>query len=344
MEEIKCVAMRSTVETQAVSAVLPKDIASTKNKPPLLLQHGGRSIEVHNLDDVSVALQFSGRRFFDFLLTLATKFNGNNEKWENDRVLFSLDFYLEAMGFDSDYRNKRVYISTLFSDAHTLQSLVLRYGPQGSMWFGLLRYLGMVTREDIIVGNTRAIDDDVLVATGSEEDILSGKACFCAWFQPELLTHLSSSTLITPFVWRLLARSHRGINPYSMAKRMIWHYSSNRGASNQNRLRVSTLMMCCPSAYGGTPQDKRRGFEGSLSALLAPGEEEIKESSLGVWYYIYEGKPLSKKQLATKYVPYAKWLDLSVEFHINGLTDHMTLHKDCLIDPDMNKVKGFEDA
>ena len=280
-----------TMATHAVSS-----LSRALSKDPLMLVYGGKKVEVYSVSDAVTHLGYSAKRLFDYMLLLLTKYNRNSGDWTNASVCFTLQDYMEIMGYENTRLMRYKCFEQVKADIFKLGSLQLM--QESAWWFGLVSDAGMV--------NTAG-------EQATKKDVINGKAYIEVTFPQSLLKHLRECRFIVPFLVSLLRRIPHNENAYALAKRMILHCSqaNNHDKANKYRLSVQNLLDACPAIKALDTGNVRRTFEKSMNCLSMPpdGGEPIIE-----WCYVHAGRLCTPTEIQTKRLSHEDWLALVVEF------------------------------
>ena len=302
----ECFPIASSVSAHSLS-VVKSDEEIAKEKPPIKLRYGGKEIEIKNVDDVTTFVGLSTKKLFDYMLLLLTKYNNNSGDWLNNVVTFTLQDYFRIMGLKNTRQNRHKYFDIIREDLMRLGTLVITEGYRES--YGL-------------------VDAQAIIKSGGEEatktEVLKGVGCFKVDLKYELLKHLSKGKYIISFFSDLLKLVGQSENAYALAKRMLLHYGQNRTSSNRNKLKVRTLLHCCPETGDPDRRDHVRArFEKSLDVLASYSVDSdgVRVSPLIKWGYIYHGEYFTAQELHEKRVAYDDWEELNIHFELLGYTD-----------------------
>jgi len=297
--ERTCFPMASTPATQAVAAF---GSLNGKNEDPVTISYGGQQIEVTTVSDVTMFLGITAKRTWDYLILLATKYNNNAGDWTNDTVRFKLEDYMSYIGVENNRKTRSKYYEILRDDIKKLGMLHIRVGESMEI-FGLLADLTL-----------RKTDGK----RATKADIVNGRGYFDVSLPSKLMAHFRECRYIMPFFTDLVQLVGQSENAYAIGKRLLWHFSmaSNAGKENRCRLKVSTLLNCCPELRSERTDNIRARFEKNMALLseVRPG----KVSPLIDWNYCYQGELLTAKELKAKRVSYDDWCDLTIHFTILG--------------------------
>ena len=316
--------LASTAATHAISA-----IGTELSGLPLLLDYAGKKVEVCTIADGITHLSLTTKKLFDYILLLLTRFNRNKGDWNNGAVRFTLRGYMIVMGYGDNRQSRARRFNTICEDLDKLASVMLKQGTADCFRLvGQYRFVGpkgtKYAKKDIGPKGARY----------TKKDVISGKSCFEVSVHQDLLVHLrSEGRRIVPFPTALFRHVKQNENAYALAKRMILHYFSNsrRNSKNKQKLKVATLLKCCPDKANQHTGNTRQTFEKALDSLAAQSGED---GPLIRWSYIVDGKSRTSAEVSAIRLSHEDWLELVVEFAPMGLYSNMHYSKMYFADRD----------
>ncbi len=281
----------STMATHAVSA-----LGAPLSKNPQVLRYGGKKVEVRTVSDTITRLELSTKKLFDFLMLLLTRFNKNNGDWSRNAVYFQLHEFMEVMGYRDTRQMRNKCFNKLAEDLDKLRNVYLR--EDDSAWFGLVECYRFIDKRNI---------------ERTKKDIVADNAWFEVVFHPGFMDHLRRDKFIAPFLIDLFQRVRKNDNAYALAKRMVLHYSisNKRNTRNRQRLKVKTLLECCPNATSQRAGGVRQSFEKAMDSLQTPPDGD---DGMIDWRYLVNGKQRTPEEFSNMRLPQKAWLNLVVEF------------------------------
>jgi len=273
-------------------------------RPEILFE--GKSITISCRNSETLRLSLSAKKLFTYLMLLLTKYNGNETDWTNRELRFTLSDYMKAIGIEDNRQNRNQYYDELLTDVRSLYAVYMQSDR--------LDINGLLTGHAItgIEGEKSA-----------KVAVVNGKGYFCTFVNPVLLKLLSNRGRIQSICIELLSAVGKNANSFGMIHKMLSHYAQNRGKPNQNRLRVSTLLACCPEINTARYDKRRERFETALNALVNSNtaSDGTCPASIIRWSYEYKEKLISCADMGRYRLKDRVWRDLIVQFELHGWTD-----------------------
>jgi hypothetical protein len=300
----------SALESNAVSCLKPGMKTGTT-----IVRYGGVSINVTYLEDFLCLFDLNTKKMFDYLLLILTKYNYFDEPdWETD-VLFTIKDYLYMMGLEDTPSNRNRYYVVVRQSLEKLMSLRMKHSSLDSI--GLVDAHGVVGVKDPFE---------------AQSAIVAGKACFCASLRRKFVKHITESKQLIGFYGDIFKLVEQNENAYAIAKRIMHHYGQNREKPQiQNKLRVATLLECCPEIAGvgdakkAQTSDIKKSFESALDALARTDKRTASNElifPLLKWNYLYNGEKFSASELRKKKLRVNVWTDdVRVVFELLGFPE-----------------------